>query len=195
MPNTVNLAHIPAIDYFPGLAQQYVRGKIQEFNTALAVALDQAAALKPALRLIRVDSFQRLEDILHDPSAFGFTVTDRDAISGSTPWPFEFDGPGKDYVFWDPIHPTTKSHAQVAGWFYDALAVADAPRLGAPVGAGGLSLTVTTRLTGASFVLQRSTHLPVWEDLQTFTVTSGRQRVLLPTNDTPDAFFRLKWQP
>ena len=195
VPNTVDLTQIPSVNYIPDIYRDYIREKVQQFNDTLGQALDRVNVEKPGLRLIRVDAYERLEETLRDPGAYGFIETDRDVLSNILLFPYNFEGRGKDYLFWDPIHPTTKAHGMIAGWFLEALAAAEPTRLDLRPSSGGVSVFATTLLTGTSFVLERSTDLSNWQGLQTFSVTSAVQQVVIPTNALPRVFFRLKWQP
>ena len=63
-------------------------------------------------------------------------------------------------------------------------------------GHNGLACAAYLAKSGARvLVLERSTNLSNWKDLQTLSVTSAVQQVVIPANDLPRAFFRLKWQP
>jgi len=59
--------------------------------------------------------------LLKTAKANGFTKKSIDALSDVTLLDKSFDGPGAKYVFWDPIHPTSKSHAYIANVFYVAI--------------------------------------------------------------------------
>ena len=50
----------------------------------------------------------KVNGILSHASRYGFTETEIDALADVTLLDKSFDGPGSRYVFWDPIHPTTK---------------------------------------------------------------------------------------
>ncbi len=65
--------------------------------------------------------------MLRTPAAYGFTEENIDALSDVTLLDKSFDGPGARYVFWDPIHPTTKAHGIVADWFHAARCTDESP--------------------------------------------------------------------
>ena len=194
-PNTVDLTQIPSVNYIPDIYRDYIRRKVQQFNATLAQALDRLNVEKPDLRVIRMDAYERLEEVLRDPGAYSFIETDRDVLSNIFLFPYDFEGPGANYLFWDPIHPTTKAHSIIAGWFLEALGAAEPTRLELRASGGGVSLFATTLLVGSTFVLERSPDLANWKDLQTISITSAVQQVVIPGNDLPQVFFRLKWQP
>jgi len=74
--------------------------------------MEGVARKYPNARIASVDDFSLVDDIVANPSTYGFTVVNDDALDAlGDP---TFDGPGADYLFWDVIHPTTKAHGWVA---------------------------------------------------------------------------------
>ena len=98
VPNTVDVTEIPTINFLPLFLRSYLRGKVRQFNAALALALDRLQAAAPQLRLYRVDVFARLDGILANASRYGSTETEIDALADFTLLDKRFDGPGSRYV-------------------------------------------------------------------------------------------------
>jgi phospholipase/lecithinase/hemolysin len=193
VPNTVDITEIPTLNYLPDLLRDYLRSKVQLFNQRLATALDDLQAAHPDLKLFRCDTFAGEKALLNNYRAYGFTEENIDALADVTLLDKSFDGPGANYVFWDPIHPTTKTHAIVADWFHAAVAPMN-PRLALKPKATQLELAFSQVHVTQTYTLQRTTNLTGWADVQTFLCVSNSQTLPL-TNTLPHAFFRLKWSP
>ena len=88
------------------------------FNSSLRGSL-LAAGLPVDANVTIVDVQSFVSTILRDPARFGFNITNLDVIvilgAGGNPGSFE------QYVFWDSIHPTTKTHAILAGALQEIL--------------------------------------------------------------------------
>ena len=83
------------------------------YNVTLDSALDQLAAA--GIETIRVDSARVLQDMVANPSEFGFTnVTDAYL-------PFFFGQDASEFLFWDSVHPTTDGHRVIANEALDVL--------------------------------------------------------------------------
>jgi phospholipase/lecithinase/hemolysin len=94
----------------PGAAQLGLQ-LTQAFNAGLDGVVAQLSTL-PGIRIVRLDAYRLLNDIVADPAAFGLIdvmtacVTPNDA-------PFICDRPD-EFLFWDGIHPTRAAHAIIA---------------------------------------------------------------------------------
>lgn len=112
-----NLPDLGAIPESPGDAQR-TAGTIA-FNTALDAELD-ARAVALGITIERLDIFSLFNEFLTNPGDYGFTNT-------TDPWKENQGADADAYVFWDDIHPTTRSHSLIAAAAYAALAPDDAP--------------------------------------------------------------------
>ncbi len=202
VPNTVDVTDITALNWLPGFLRDYLRGKVQQFNRQLAEALDQIRLAYPALTLAGFDIYGQVKLILSDASAYGFTETRTDALSDVTLLDKSFDGPGANYVFWDPIHPTTKSHGIIADWYYAVVAPWSAqaqsqslqgPRLGLITSNGTVRVTLGNLQAGQVYTVQASTDLVAWADVATVDAANATQEWTEPANDSARVFFRLKF--
>ncbi len=194
VPNVVDVTKIPLLNKFFSLGLDYLRDKVKQLNAQLGPALDQVAAARPDLRLYRVDFYTQVRALLKNYRAYGFTNAGEDALADLT-LDKSFDGPGRNYVFWDPIHPTTKAHAIVAEWFYETLIGPQPLLTSLATWPGKMTLTVSGAQIGKTYVVQRSVDFSTWTDVQSIFAATVPPPSLALTNDPPRGFFRLKIQP
>jgi phospholipase/lecithinase/hemolysin len=109
-----NVALTPAIRTLdrlrPGaahLATQLTQG----FNAGLDAAVTQLAGL-PGIRIVRLDAYDLLNDLVADPSAFGLTNVTTACVTPNIP-PFTCERPD-EFLFWDGLHPTKAVHTIIA---------------------------------------------------------------------------------
>ena len=192
VPNTVDVTEIPLLNWLPGLIRDYLRGKVEQFNRELAEALTAIQSAYQGLTLFQFDFYTGVKSFLGNASAYGFTKTRVDALSDVTLLDKSFDGPGADYVFWDPIHPTTKSHSLIADWF---LAVVSplSPQIAVAASGADLELEVGNLQPENTYVLQSSRDLSNWSDLKSLSAGASPLFTSIP-NDTTRRFFRVKWR-
>ncbi|WP_414662496.1 SGNH/GDSL hydrolase family protein [Horticoccus sp. 23ND18S-11] len=81
-----------------------------QFNQLLNGALNALS-----ISTVRVDAFALLNAIAAQPAAFGFTNV-------TTPGIALFPASADTYLFWDDVHPTTRTHGLFAAAVFDALA-------------------------------------------------------------------------
>ena len=196
VPNTVDVTDIPLLNWLPEAVRSYFRDKVQQFNRELFVALDYIQAAYPALKLFRIDFYSMVKDFIDHAGDLGFTKTRVDALGDVTLLDKRFDGPGSRYVFWDPIHPTSKSHGVIASWFQGIVAPvsADLVRMGFTRSENRFNLGLESLNPGAGYVIQGSHDLSAWSDLMNVSSFSSRFLATF-TNDLPQFFFRLRPKP
>jgi phospholipase/lecithinase/hemolysin len=170
-----------------------MRGKLEQFNGSLDAALAAIAQAHPDLQVIIPNVYVRFNDLLANLSNNGFTKADPDALSDTQLTDKSFTGPGKDYVFWDSIHPTTKAHALVAQWFYQVLPPPPSqPRLDIETSGGSVQLAFGDLLTDRVYTLQSSTNLTGWSDVTNFNATNSFGHWTVSLGSSSPGFFRLK---
>lgn len=121
VPNTVDVTTIPLLNKLPGFLRTYLQSKVKMFNNKSSKALTALQAAYPDVTIYKADIYIGEKTLLKTAKANGFTKKSIDALSDVTLLDKSFDGPGAKYVFWDPIHPTSKSHAYIANVFYVAI--------------------------------------------------------------------------
>jgi thermolabile hemolysin len=141
----------------------FYRSKIIEFNETLGSA---AVALEwelPGLQVTLVDAFALFDTVLDQPATYGFTDATASAVHDRRLTNKAFDGPGRNYMFWDPISITSKMHAMLAQW-------AEAALLGTSLALEQIGeewvLSAERLLLGKIYALQSSDDASGWTDLQ-----------------------------
>lgn len=86
----------------------------QAFNTALATEVSDLRT-QLGVTIFEVDLFSLFEQLLADPSSFGFTNIATPCLNLSASLGFEsLCGNPDEHLYWDAIHPTTKTHQFIA---------------------------------------------------------------------------------
>jgi len=117
VPNVPNLGLVPRVRELGPVAQGQAQALTMAFDGGLNTTLDGLDRMLADIDIIKFDVFSALNAIVANPLAFGFSnVTDR-CYTGDD---LMFTGGGTvcatpgTYVFWDGIHPTTRTH-QILG--------------------------------------------------------------------------------
>jgi phospholipase/lecithinase/hemolysin len=93
----------------------------QEYNADWLATIAMLDAEDPGIKIVGADVYALVEEMLADPSAFGFANIDTPAQGLSV-------NPNT-YLFWDGVHPTTEGHYWVANLAYQDLTTPSCPRL------------------------------------------------------------------
>src|SRR5262249_22681575 len=103
-----------------------------------------------------------------------------------------FTGPGSDYVFWDRLHPTSKTQSFIDDWSLDAVTGTVLEQLEASVSGNVLILRARKLQIGRDYTLQQSRDLSNWSDGGTFTASSGTNLWSVMVGSSPANYFRLR---
>jgi outer membrane lipase/esterase len=124
----VMVATVPDI----GLTPSYALSGNGALGTQLTTAYNDAlfgGLASQGLRVIPLDTFHLLQEIVSNPGAYGFTNTTTPAcgaVSSQTCSPADYVAPDvSGYVFADGVHPTTTAHAVLANY---AISMIEGPR-------------------------------------------------------------------
>jgi hypothetical protein len=162
------------------------------YNTGFSIAMNAFSQTKPDVRIVWVNMFSKLDEVLANPAEYGFTQTTIGALDDPALTNKSFTGPGADYVWWNRLHVTSKLHELISIWNSEALtnSVLEELSLGSVVGPPIVQMNHLQ--IGRDYTLQKSTDLNTWSDVQTFTASTGTNLWTgAPSGPTPE-FYRLK---
>lgn len=187
MPNVVDISTIPQFNnyiLYKGLFHQVSIN----YNTAFYAMLDKARASCPALTIVVPDYFTLLANLLAHPSDYGVVnpllnqgngLLSVDALNNPLLLDKSLNGPGANYVFWDPTDPTAKVHymmANMAQQIISPVQISNLTMLG-----GSNRLDVVNAPIGMTGSIEATTNLLMgWTAKANFTVTSTVQSVFVP---------------
>jgi hypothetical protein len=162
VPNTVDVTDIPTFNVLPGFYRDYIRDWIEAYNARLLTALQVLGQERPELTVYHVDVYSRTKAMLGEAEAYGFTETEVGALQDPELEDKRFEGPGRSYVYWDIIHPTTKVHGIVADWFLSVV-WPRVPEAGISRGDGGLTLMLSGMHAGGDYRIERTSDFEAWD--------------------------------
>lgn len=169
------------------------RTRVQTFNSELESALAQISQRKPDLRLVVADLYSDLNVVQDHYSDYGFTKVFPNALDDTNLVDKTFNGPGKDYAYWDGLHATSKLNELIAGWGLDALTNAVLETIELKVVQGAPTLQMNHLQIGRDYTLQSSPDLMQWEELATFTSSAGTNQWSEASPGQTATFYRLTW--
>ncbi|MBV8915700.1 MAG: PEP-CTERM sorting domain-containing protein [Acetobacteraceae bacterium] len=137
VPNLPDLGQVPLVTELeptvPGISALATQ-LVTEYNRALSAALDQETGID----IVRFDTFDFLDSVIGDPTAYGFTNASAPCYSG-----FVAPNPAgtvcadpNGYVFWDIEHPTTHAHQVLGDAMFAAVIATPEPASLAVLGFG-----------------------------------------------------------
>lgn len=176
--NMPNLGQLPAASSF-GPLTNYVDAKVQLFNGMLNTAVTNLMGSHTGLRIYLMNANRGFTNIYYSPATYGFTVVSVGALQDPNLTDKSFNGPGANYLFWDPVHPTTKMHALVGAMAYNLVGV------GLNLAGNGTnpSLIVSNLYPGFQYSIQASTNLLMWTNYETFIAASTNLNI--PVTNAP----------
>ncbi len=116
MPNAVDITEIPEFNGYPASDRAFIRQMIINFNNQFTSLLNQTKATLPGLTIYEPNYFGLLDNTLTNASAYGLTNAlsygiSVDALSDpALSKKVAINGPGTNYIFWDPVDPSAKLH-------------------------------------------------------------------------------------
>ena len=120
--NLPDLSTTPAFNTKDAITQAQVAGVVGGFNAALSSALTDFSAANTDTTVYAVDAFAYLSSIIAD-DVFADSTSTYLTVDENCDWDLAgFNGSFEDFLFFDCIHPTTKSHELVAAEVADIIA-------------------------------------------------------------------------
>jgi len=117
VPNMADLGTTPAFLGTP--AQGFLSGLTMLFNDNLAIALSTLDAALP-IEIVQFDTAAAFADLLANPAAYGMTNTTQACVENLLTLVCN-PGNWDTWVFWDGVHPTTRTHQILAAQFQAAI--------------------------------------------------------------------------
>lgn len=165
------------------------RTRTEEINMTMMTLADRLSTNYPDLRLWSIDLFVLFDAMVLQFDHFGFTRTDLGALEDPELADKTFQGPGREYMFWDSSHLTAKGHALVANVFLAAL---HGSALGIRPESDGFRLSFEFLEIGKTYRVQQSADLALWENLAPLYALDPVQQLRV-VRGAPSRFYRLSW--
>jgi outer membrane lipase/esterase len=163
------------------------RARARQINTNLCALADQLSTGYPDLRLWWMDLFPLFDAMVAHSNHFGFARTDLGALEDPALTDKSYQGPGREYMFWDSSHLTSKGHALLAKVF---LATVRGSTLGITPETDGFRLAFDSLQIGKTYQVQQSADLSGWEELTSFYVLDPSHELVVSPSP-PCRFYRL----
>ncbi|HVU08578.1 MAG TPA: SGNH/GDSL hydrolase family protein [Verrucomicrobiae bacterium] len=206
-PNAADITTVPEFNNQNTNYSAFVRQQIIRFNTNYTAMLRQIVAGLPDLKIYVPDIFTLLDNILTNAAAYGLTNAAYDQGTGNGSEPIDAidafgygilpnanpNGPGTNYIFWDPLgDPSAKLQEIVADVTQQLLAPPQFSGISylngtnqlnltnAPVGLNGLVLSLTNLATAN------------WTTNLNFTATNPTQTISVSATNQQQ-FYRLNF--
>jgi len=184
--NLPNLGQLPILST-TGAFTNYIDTKVQLFNNTLGTAVTNLMQGYAGLRIYFLDANRETASVYNSPPTIGFTVVSIGALQDSNLVDKSFNGPGENYLFWDPVHPTTKMHARIGALAYSLVGVG----LNLAGNATNLNLTVSNLYPGFQYSIQGSTNLATWTNYQTFAAAATNLNVHVTNGPAGAVYYRV----
>jgi len=199
-PNAADIMQAPEYNQNFGGYKAFVRQRIVNFNTNYLAMMQQIESSCPGLKIVVPDIFGILDAAVTNAASYGLTnavvngeptdaieATGYGLLANANP-----NGPGTNYIFWDPVSPSARLSELFADVAQQALS---------PVTLAGMTLVNTSNQlnvvnvpVGLNGTVLYATNLtqPVWLTNSTFSSLTVTQAVFVnPTNS--QRFYTLKF--
>jgi len=200
MPNAVDITEVPYYNTSPAAYKSFVRQMVISFNTAFAALLNHAKAMLPELTIYEPDTFGLLDNALTNAAAYGLTNALYNGQSIDTVEAYGYgllpnanlNGPGTNYIFWDPLDPTAKFHAVLADVVKQLIAPAQITNFTALN--GNCQMGMASLPIGLNGFVDGTTNLVLgnWTTATNVVSTNAAQTVFFPASG-PVWFYRLRF--
>jgi phospholipase/lecithinase/hemolysin len=197
MPNVVDLSTIPAFNKFTAYTNLFHQASTN-YNANFYATLNrvQTNSSYSGLTIFVPDFFALLSNLLMYPANYGVTNALKNKLSidalGALGNPSLTNGPGTNYIFWDPQDPTAMVHAWMANTAQQLISPAQISQLIAFDGSNRLDLANVP--VGQNGLVLGCTNLAMtnWKTNATFAGTNRAQSVYVPASG-PCWYYRLRY--
>ncbi len=192
MPNAVDITGVPFFANTNAAYVGFVRQRCVDYNTAFSNTLNQARALCPDLKIYVPDFFSLIGNMLTNAPSYGLTNAGIDALDDSSLKNKSTNGPGANYIFWDDLDPTARSHEVMADVAQQSISRVQISQLTLLVGSNRLDMANIP--IGLSGFVDGSTNLAQtnWTSVQNINSTNASETIFV-TNSGPLQFYRLRF--
>lgn len=168
---------------------------VAAFNSLLKATVTALNASVPDLRVLPLDFHDRWNEFLDQAVSLGFTRTDVGALQDPGLKDKTYSGPGRDYVFWDGVHPTTRVHSLWADWFAEVATGSRTESLRLVTRSNAFDVKMIKLKPGRSYTLEFTQNLRDWAAHASFTAAEGTNTVTMAASpdDPIMEVFRLAW--
>jgi len=192
MPNAVDITKIPQYSGLASGDKSFIRQRVIDYNTAFAAMLDQARASLPGVKIYMPDMFALFDDLVAHPANYGLVNPGTAALGDPNLTDYSFDGPGANYVFWDPFDPTAKVHEIAADTVQQLISPVNITNL--VLLDGSNRLDVANIPIGLNGSVDGSSNLVsgAWTPMADIDSTNTTQAIFVPT-PSPWQFYQLRF--
>jgi phospholipase/lecithinase/hemolysin len=193
LPNAVDISQIPAFN--AGTAAAALHAGCLDYNARFASMISQARATYPGLKIYTPDFFTLLNNALTNAayygltnalSAKGFSIDATTALYSKSQGA-NLNGPGTNYIFWDPQNPTAKFHAVIADVAQQIISPVQIGQVAVLTGSNRLDLVnVPVGLNGFVEGITATNNASWnWTSVQSFNSTNLAQSVFVTSPQFP----------
>jgi phospholipase/lecithinase/hemolysin len=200
MPSPVDVGEVPFFEYdegYPPALLSFIRQECIAYNVAFSNTLIQARVAFPDMTIYEPNFFALLDNVLTNAASYGLTnavINQGENIDALEYLPNPAtNGPGTNFVYWDPTDPSAKFHeimADTVQQFISPVQVTQIKILGSPAGYTTNQLTVvnvpmglngyvdgTTNLGQAPVLTQQQPYYSGWVTVTNFNSTNLTQTI------------------
>ncbi len=195
MPNAVDISTIP---YFNGDDNtNFIHLRCLDYNVAFSNTLNRIRASCTNLVIYTPDFYSLLTNILAHPANYGVTNAlenglSIDAQSDPALSNYNTNGPGTNYIFWDPKDPTAKVHAWMGNLAQQLISPVRISQLNAFNGSNRLDMANVPIGQNGMVLGRTNLVLGNWKTNATFVSSNATQSVFV-TNSGSQWVYRLKF--
>jgi phospholipase/lecithinase/hemolysin len=197
MPNAVDIGKIPQYNLIASTnTKSFIRQRIIDYNAAFAGTLmNQVKSNCAGITIFVPDVFTLFDNLQAHAADYGLTNAlymgqPIDALEDPLLSNRSTNGPGVNYIFWDPQDPTAKAHAVMADVVQQLISPVRITGITASNGSNRLDMANVP--IGLNGFVNGSTNLANWATVTNFSSISATQSVLVPISG-PMQFYRLRF--